>query len=307
MRQKSNPGIYYFITIILLTLTTTLQSSGNRSGDYIKTRQIERDSTARADVKVNFSDYLLSMSSSMALDPGMSLSERPFVRNHAREESMRFLSVTLENLLIDSKRRVKDLLRDDSDFARRYSRFLEQAKIRGIFFRNHKIQVNMQVQLRSAEGFLKQIPLPWGTQEYQILQPAEYLGEAYQNSYAKSDFSATRVPVKYSGLVIDARKLGINPSFAPRIYTPTGKLIYGPEFVMARTGSERGLAAFVTSMSHPEVIHRAGRNYLLTAALGVMGKNSTDLVISQQDAARYFSHETSVKNLQKCRVVVLAD
>ena len=92
---------------------------------------------------------------------------------------------------------------------------------------------------------------------------------------------------------------------APRIYSQNGRLIYGPEFIRRDVGTNRGIAAYVKSIAHAEVTRRAGKHPLLTVALAAQGKYQTNIVLATEEITKLFDHKQTVKNLLKCRVVII--
>ena len=247
----------------------------------------------------------MKISTSIPLGKNIRISERHQLREKAREKILSIVSLSMEDLLIDADHKLKDFLDINQTFSHQYSIFLKTLEMGSLFVRQNKVDADLNIPLRNKSGLLFFLPLPWGTEEYNILKPADFVGEAYQTTSADSEFPENKAPVLYTGLVIDARDFEPHPALAPRIYTQDGRLIFGPEFLNANIAIQRGIVAYIPSLQSELLKVRAGNHPMLTSALAITGKYQTDFVISLEDGAKLFDHKQSVINLLKCRVVIL--
>ena len=232
---------------------------------------------------------------------------RNFLKENSREKIMSKVSLFLENVLVDQDTKIKDILKSNSSFAREYSIFLNSLYLERFFIRRNRSFARMSIPLRGNNSLLSTLPLPWGDLNYQDLKKSKYVGQAYYIKDAKSSVKKSPVPIKYTGLIIDMRDYDFQPSLSPRIYSRSGKLIYGAEFIHPKIGVRRGVAGFSKNLDTNETIRRAGQKPMFLVALGVSGKFNTNAVISHEDQQEFFSHEESVKNLLKCRVIFIID
>ena len=256
-------------------------------------------------VWLDWDNYLMKISASIPLGHNVRLSERHQVREKAREKILSLVSISLENLYIDADHQLKDYLDSNATFAHKYSIFLETLEMGSLFIRKNKIKADLAIPLRNKNGLLYFLPMPWQIESYNSLKEPEFTGEAYLNSTVISEFPHNKAPVKYSGLIIDARDLSLHVALAPRIYTQDGRLIFGPEFLKSDIAINRGIVAYVTELNAKLLRVRAGDTPLMTSALSSFGKNKTDLVISLEDGSKLFDDKDTVINLLKCRVVIL--
>lgn len=113
----------------------------------------------------------------------------------------------------------------------------------------------------------------------------------------------------YSGLVIDARGLGLEGTFSPVIYDEKGRYIYGIGSIDSRFGDNgiveyfRNTAAVTTGRS------RAGDSPLIIKAVTVRGghdANMVDIVVSEFDGDRILLAGNNNRYMfRNCQVVVV--
>lgn len=248
--------------------------------------------------------YRLALRAFFPAAEQISISQKSALHLQVREEILSKASIFLENLAFDASLKVAQLLEQNEYFADEYSRFLEQLNNGTLFLRDNFIVSDMLIPLRGQNSLLQHVPAPWQQLRYQILQPLEIPGSAYQSTRAQGEYLQTDV-LAYSGLVIDAREFSLQPAILPRIYNQDGFLIYGPEYLSQEIGMERGIVGYVQSYSDPEVQHRAGMNAYFTVPMAVKGKYNTDIVLSNRDAEKILGQKESTTNLRKARVIVI--
>jgi hypothetical protein len=107
-----------------------------------------------------------------------------------------------------------------------------------------------------------------------------------------------------SGILVDARGLGVVPALAPKILDPQGRSVYSSDMVMRDAALKRGLAAYTTSESAARSNARIASRPLVIRAITVAGKVPADIVISEEDAATLGSVEAR-RLLSEARVMVL--
>ena len=114
-------------------------------------------------------------------------------------------------------------------------------------------------------------------------------------------------PIPYTGVLIDARGLGSNPAFFPKIVNEDGLEAYSTGFVLKPYAVERGMVSYVYSTQEAYQSERLGMNPLRITALRVKGRNRTDLVIANSDAQKLHGSQWNLRLLERCQVVVLID
>jgi hypothetical protein len=109
----------------------------------------------------------------------------------------------------------------------------------------------------------------------------------------------------FSGLVVNARGLGVTPSMAPRILDESGKEVYGTEVVSDKGLKQGGIVGYVKSDGQAQ--ERTGEKPLVVKALHLADKSKTDVVISNADADKLRDPNTNLSFLADGKVVLLVD
>jgi hypothetical protein len=112
-------------------------------------------------------------------------------------------------------------------------------------------------------------------------------------------------PGDYTGIVIDARELDVNPALYPNIITEDGKLIYGGQMLDSAIAEKYGVSTYVRSIEEAKAI-AAGDNPFIVKALKTIGHFACDLVLPGSVADALFGLEAQNKLLSEGKVVILA-
>jgi|GEM_PF-1704001 len=256
---------------------------------------------------IDWGSYQYRVQSYININEASSINERFYMRNQVKEIILRKISAGIENIYVDNAHKIMDILDENENFQREYPIYLQSINIVRMIFRSSMIEASTALPLRGKEGLLVHLPLPWATMTYDSLKEPEYVGEAYHKTRVGNEFESGLVPLQYSGVIIDLRGMEVNEAIAPRIFSQTGKLIYGPEYIVHRIGTQRGIVGYAYDMNDAEVKVRAGEAAFYTVALATKGLYKTDVVLSNKDAGRLMQHPVTLENLQKCRVVLLID
>jgi hypothetical protein len=112
-------------------------------------------------------------------------------------------------------------------------------------------------------------------------------------------------PETFSGLVVNARGLGLTPSMAPRIVDEAGKDVYGADVVSDKGIAQGGIASYEKSEDRSK--ERAGAKPLVIKALRLVDKTKTDIVISNGDADKLRAPNVNLSFLADGKVVILVD
>lgn len=111
----------------------------------------------------------------------------------------------------------------------------------------------------------------------------------------------------YTGLIIDARGLGLMPAMAPKVFDEDGKEVYGSAYVSKEFATSQGMVGYARDIKKAAELDRVKDKAGVVKALKAAGKNKTDLVISNKDAADILSAKDNMTFLQKCKVVIVVD
>jgi hypothetical protein len=112
----------------------------------------------------------------------------------------------------------------------------------------------------------------------------------------------------YTGLLIDARGLGVRPAMAPKVLNEDGKEVYGSAYINRDWAVREGMAGYLkgdpaAAQTNPRIADKP----LVVKALKVSGEGRVDTVISNADAAALQSASQNLSMLEKCKVIILVD
>ncbi len=111
----------------------------------------------------------------------------------------------------------------------------------------------------------------------------------------------------YSGLIVDAKGLGINPAMSPKILDEMGREVYGASFVSRGSLINRGLAGYLKEVDDAMEDDRVAPNPLVVKALRRAWTGSTDIIITLEDAAMLHDGAGNSSFLEQCRVIIVVD
>jgi hypothetical protein len=111
----------------------------------------------------------------------------------------------------------------------------------------------------------------------------------------------------YTGLIVDARGLGVRPAMAPKILDEDGKEVYGSAWINRDYAVREGMVGYMKDPAAAQTNPRVSDKPLMVKALKVSGDSRVDMVISNADAAMLHNASQNLNMLEKCRVIVLVD
>ena len=122
--------------------------------------------------------------------------------------------------------------------------------------------------------------------------------------------SGTGMPASggvFTGLVVDARGLGVRPAMAPKVVDERGEEIYGSKFVSREYAVDIGMVGYEKDMNRARMNERVADNPLIVTGIEATGPNKTDVVINSADAGRIHNAAANMNFLQHCKVMFLLD
>ena len=140
-----------------------------------------------------------------------------------------------------------------------------------------------------------------------ILPPAGYAPEPIAGGApAPASPSAPR-PGTVTGLIVDARGLGLRPAMSPKIVDQNGGVVYGPGNFTREFAVKFGVAGYSKNLEQAQQDPRVVGNPMVVKGVGVQGANKADLVLAAGDVSRVKGAESSGKFLSNCKVMILID
>lgn len=144
----------------------------------------------------------------------------------------------------ETRRQVEDVLRGYTVVQKRY-------------FSDSGVQLDVEVPLGALTSVLV-TPAPTGTAAPAETKPAE----------TKKDARA-----KHTGLVVDARKVGMTPVLSPRVLDEAGQPLYSVETLSAETRKHTGVAGFFKSLEAARKSELVGAKPLVIEAARLQGSD----------------------------------
>ncbi len=116
---------------------------------------------------------------------------------------------------------------------------------------------------------------------------------------------STEGAANWTGLVVNARGLGLTPSMAPRVVDEAGKEVYGTEVVSEKGLKQGGIVGYVKADG--QTADRVGDKPLVVKGLRLVDKSKTDIVIANGDADKLRDPTQNLSFLADGKVVILVD
>lgn len=110
-----------------------------------------------------------------------------------------------------------------------------------------------------------------------------------------------------SGLIIDARGLGVRPAMAPKILDENGNEIYGSKFVSREYAVDVGMVGYEKDIDRAQKNERVANTPMIVKAIQASGPNKTDVVITNADAQKIHNSAKHMNFLQQCKVMFVLD
>jgi hypothetical protein len=108
-----------------------------------------------------------------------------------------------------------------------------------------------------------------------------------------------------TGVIVDARGLGVKPAMSPKIYDADGNEVYGTVDVSPDYAIESGIAVYPQSLEQALRSPRAGKSPVIVKAVSRGAKFDTDVIVRDADASRIREIENRTGVLSRCRVSIL--
>jgi len=111
----------------------------------------------------------------------------------------------------------------------------------------------------------------------------------------------------YTGLIIDARGLGVEPVLNPVIVSEQGHDIYSSVFISREFAVQKGVCKYLCSMDQAVKDKRIGNHPLVFKGLRKEGKQNTTIVISMSDYRLLEKTTERHVFLKECRMIIVKD
>jgi len=164
-------------------------------------------------------------------------------------------------------------------------------------------------------GEAKSVPSGPSQSGTELLSPPPTPGQRKQErspvgseeAIAKAPPVPASAPIIATGLVVDARGLGVKPALLPRILDEREGEIYSIRQVKREVAVEQGLVGYAKDVSAAQRNVRVTDRPLLVKGIRASGKERTDVVIPDSDASMIRAAVTVSNFLEKSRVIIVYD
>ncbi len=211
----------------------------------------------------------------------------------------RNLLALIKGVAIDSLRTVETAMIASSVTQERVSGFVRGAQVvETREFSDGRVEVTVAMRLTGEFADLV-LPRP--------LAPSPTGAVTPPPAPQPSATTPERPPVIYTGLVVDARGLGVRPAIAPKIVSEAGQEIYGSAIVDRTWAVKEGMAGYSKDLIAAQANERVTDRPLTIKGVKADGPNRSDIVIRSADAQVLLGVAAHLSFLEKARVMIVVD
>jgi hypothetical protein len=200
----------------------------------------------------------------------------------AKLDALRNIMETLEGVQVDAKRSAGDVMSNGTI----------KSRVTGMA-RNFKV-----VDTRYYSD---------GSVDVVVEMPLDEELTAALSVEAKGKPAAKKGTAAFTGLVVNAKGLGLLPSMAPRIVDEKGKEVYGATVVTKDGLKDGGIATYAKDVEGAKDEATVGATPLIVKGLRLADKTKTDVVIANADADKLRGESTDLSFLSDGKVVIVVD
>jgi len=213
----------------------------------------------------------------------------------ARADANRSLIDLLKKMEINSTLTVGEYAKGNDVILAGIEKIARDAMITKQYYTS-ALSVEISIKTSIFGGFL-QLVLP-----EKIRQIPQMLIEVSKTETAPHQFKKRA----YTGLIIDARNLGIKPVLNPVIISEQGDELFSANFISREFAVQKGVCRYFSSLKDARRDERTGSNPFLFKALRKEGRQGA-IIISTADQNRFEKAEERHLFLKECRVTIVID
>jgi len=250
-----------------------------------------RDHTQEA-VSINWTEYVIRVAGRGEVRRPDGFHHAPYhAMAKAHQQAYRLLLQTGKSVQLTPTRTVGDFLGTDTALLAAFENLLKNAEVvQTEFLSTGAVEIGLQASLT---GEFAALVLPEAVTNLEEIESERGAGEA--------DAS------QYTGLVVDARGLAIEPAMCFQLVDENGKEVYGPAYASRENVVAAGMCRYVSDISDTENHSRVGENPMMVKGIRVYPPGGSDIVISDTDASRLRGSVEHLVFLKHCRVIVVMD
>jgi hypothetical protein len=211
----------------------------------------------------------------------------------AKADALRNILETIKGVRIDSETLVVNAMTQNDVIRTRVQGIVRGARtVNTRYLSDGAVEVTVEIQMASTTA-------PSNTLTATVLPP-QTLGTQSQNIPKAGN------PV-YTGVIFDARGLGIRPAMSPKVLDEDGREVYGSAFVSAEWATKFGIVGYAKDLEASKKNDRVAANPLVVKGAKASGSGGCDLVISNADAQGMRDMSKNLSFLEQCRVLIVVD
>lgn len=227
-------------------------------------------------------------------------------RRAAIVDAYRLLAETIQGVQIDSETTVESLVLQNDVVKARVNSLVKGARVveeganeDGSYF------VKVRIPLFGAGKSVANAVLPEATKNV-APQPAAKVDEK-TTPLTKEEIKEVK-SVTYTGVIVDASNMGLEPTFSPVIMDTNGRVIYGMQNIDKDFAISKGMVEYATDLQAAAGgTTRAGANPLVVSATTVKGGNNSvnlvNVVVSVEDGDKILLANEQANMFGQCAVV----
>jgi hypothetical protein len=242
---------------------------------------------------VNWQDQLITSTGIGAPNPKMPLAaQRAGALEAAKLMALRNLLQTVKGMSLTSETTVENAM-VQSDVI--------QTRVEGIV-RNFRV-INQRYMSDGSVEVDVEIPLSGILLD--ALLPA--MGTPMAPGQGYPGYQAIPANVVYTGLIIDARGIGVRPAMAPKILDEQGNEVYGTGYVSREFAVQQGVVGYEKDINRAKTNERVTANPVIVKGIKASGTNKSDVVISSNEAQQILNAAKNQSFMEQCRVMIILD
>lgn len=221
----------------------------------------------------------------------------PFkMRSVAKVSAQKQLLKKVKQLRVSSSERVGSRVGADPAFMAKIQALIKNAPvIKQTYLSDGTLRITIAFKLW---GPFAQLVLPPEIRQIETIMP---MRSAVEDNRTISEKSV------WTGLIVDARGVGLNPALVPTILDNRGGRVYGPEFITRDFAVQWGMCGYTAHLDDALASGRVGPHPLTVKGVRATGHENTDIVISLAAANQIRAAAEHVIILREGRVIVVTD
>lgn len=252
-----------------------------------------------------------------SLSTGLAVSSRQVrlrTLRAATVDARKKLLEILNTIPVTEKLRVKNILQQDEDVMQFVRGDMQNSRVAATSFTEDGV-ANVTVSVTLRDMFLEKL-IGKHISFHHVNDNPYSAVNAVVESIEKAAESASEhevadvedvVSVAYTGLLIDAREVGIQPAITLTIVDNAGNILYSPRMVNRDVALKNGMVEYAGTWEEAIASKRSSTNPLVLKAVSTQGGSRSNIVISDEQALLLKQINNAHKFLEKGRVVVVCN